>query len=194
MYSSPATPTGTGSQLARRGRRGSCSRSGRPIGSGLALASTRATVDQIVVSVGPYMFHSSSAAREQRVGELARQRLAAARAPCSPGRPATRASSEHPPRRRRRLHDRRAAARRAARRARAGPSAVARGRDRRRARRRSSGRNSSSPAMSNESVVTATSTSSAREARLARASSAGSSTSARCGISTPFGRPVEPDV
>ena len=56
-----------------------------------------------------------------------------------------------------------------------------------------SGRYSSSPAMSNDSVVTATRRSSAvspgRWAIVVR-----KLTSARCGIWTPFGRPVEPEV
>ena len=95
---------------------------------------------------------------------------------------------EQPPGRGRRLHDGRAAHGRAAPRAPADPRPSRSGRSPP-ARPSSAADSSSSPAMSNDRVVTATSTSLRRSARAAPLIEVRKLTSARCGICTPFGLP-----
>ena len=51
---------------------------GGPIRTGSGPGSTGDVADQTVVSVGPYMFHTDAGPGEQLVGQVARQRLAAA--------------------------------------------------------------------------------------------------------------------
>ena len=165
---------------------------GRPIVSGSPCVSTRAHVDQIVVSVGPYMFQSSSPS--------ASSWSASATGSASPphsafnaGRPAPARVEQHPPGRRRRLHDRRAAALEQRRRAPADLPVSCAARSRRRAPT-ISGRYSSSPAMSNDSVVTATSTSSAPSPGRCAHRRRGSSPARGAGSARPSACPVEPDV
>ena len=105
MHSSPATPIGAG--LARTVEHVDWVLAiGRPIGDRRRGVRRRGcTVDQIVVSVGPYMFHSSPTRGDERGREVARQRFAAAerlerRLAGPPG------VEQQPPRRRRRLHAR----------------------------------------------------------------------------------------
>src|SRR3989442_854347 len=58
MYSSPTAPSGTGLRYASRTK--VCVLAiGRPMGIGPAAEVPRWTVDQMVVSVGPYIFHNS---------------------------------------------------------------------------------------------------------------------------------------
>src|SRR6516164_3442292 len=59
MYSSPTTPGGV--RLRFASRTNTCVLAiGRPIGIGLSADVILQTVDQTVVSVGPYMFHNSA--------------------------------------------------------------------------------------------------------------------------------------
>ena len=151
-----------------------CWRSAGRCGPCVAAAGTRQQVDQTVVSVGPYMFHSSpvrssSAARQiaraaprRRTARLnagaglpSRLRAAAARSPASPASRCAWCARSAP----------RSAAPSARRRAPASTTSRARGR---------AAATSSSTAMSNESVVTATSRVRGREARARAPSRRGS--------------------
>src|SRR5271154_3461431 len=76
MYSSPGNPTGTGRSAASSTWQAVLA-IGTPMLTG-SPARTFHSVDQIVVSVGPYMFNTLPGAVEQTVGEVARQGLAAA--------------------------------------------------------------------------------------------------------------------
>ena len=76
MQSSPGTPTGHGCILSSRTRTG-CWRWAADENAVLGL-STRQHVDQIVVSVGPYMFRRLPCPLEKALGQVARHRFAAA--------------------------------------------------------------------------------------------------------------------
>ncbi|SFY52140.1 hypothetical protein STEPF1_05410 [Streptomyces sp. F-1] len=188
MYNSPATPGGT-----NRNRPSSTYTRvlaiGAPIGARPSPAS-RALVDQMVVSVGPYMFHTAAPAPAS----------ADARAP----------SSASPPTRIRRPS---AAAGSASRSARHSPGVAWRtetpcarisrpSRAGSRTASRSatttvapdtSGRNTSSREMSNPNVVTASHRSPSVRA-ICEPMDHRKLRSAPCGTITPLGRPVEPEV
>ena len=189
MYSSPATPGGVGWRLASSTN--TCVLAiGRPIGTRVSADATRWMVDQMVVSVGPYMFHSSA-----HRGSSARTR--------SGGRAS-------PPHRIFRLgeplHPAATSARHSAGVACITVQADSRIRSIRRAGSRvssrlaiatrpplTSGRNSSRPAISKDSVVTARIVSAAVNPGV-RCIDSRKFTTAEWGISTPLGLPVEPDV
>ncbi len=192
MYNSPGTPMGAGRRSASSTRH-TVLAIGRPMDTVLgsrAARSTRCTVDQIVVSVGPNMFHTgpqlSWRRRPRSVGIASPPQSTVSRR--SPGQPASK-SIDHvvgvacttvaaeelissASRRPSLASSRPATTRR--------PPAT-------------SGPNISSTEMSNDRVVSASSTSSAV--------SPGSSsidcrrlTTLVCSTSTPFGTPVEPEV
>ena len=163
---------------------------GRPIVSVLPCVVIWAQVDQIVVSVGPYMFHSSSPSPTR----LSASATGSASPPHSAFIPAGGVQPESTSIRHvvgvacmivaPLLCSSSASAR--------GSVVVAAGAITTRAPV-ISGRYSSSPAMSNDSVVTATRTSSAPSPGVF-CIVARKLTSARCWICTPLGLPVEPEV
>src|SRR5438105_9005344 len=75
IYNSPATPTGSGCRWPSS-TYVLVFPMGRPMGTGPSPTPTGYTVDQIVVSVGPYMFHT--------VGLLLDSALASSRGKASP--------------------------------------------------------------------------------------------------------------
>ncbi len=147
-------------------------------------------VDQTVVSVGPYMFHTSSA-RARRSSAKERGRASppqSTRRSLLPSQPDTTSSFQVAG-----VACIKVTPSASIRRARTPPSRASSSPTMATRAPTVSGRNSSSTAMSNEIVVTAKMTSSS----VMPGSSAMESrkfATAPCGTSTPFGFPVEPDV
>ncbi|CAM5357244.1 hypothetical protein SGLAM104S_00281 [Streptomyces glaucescens] len=190
MYNSPGTPGGTGRRPASRTY--TCVFAiGRPMrGERADSRFTSHAVDQMVVSVGPYRLVTDTArsasatarsagsasppistrSRSTTAGSCAstaRHKLGVA---CITDAPVDTASSHSA-----------AGSRTTSRAATTTPAPL------------SSGTNSSRPAMSNPTVVTASRRSSAPRANRSRIDTR-KLTSGPCGTTTPFGRPVEPDV
>ncbi len=187
MYSSPGTPGG----VSRPCSSSTCS-SVLAIGAPIEIgpSPTSATADQMVVSVGPYMFHSSTPPDRSRRASSAGSASPPASA-FSPGAPGQPASSSI------RQVDGVAwttlAPEAASSRDNCSPSAAAPRSATTTRAPVTSGSSSSSSEMSKEWVVTASRVSPAvrpGRSRIERRKFA----SARCGTCTPLGRPVEPEV